>query len=107
MQGYKSKIRLSVSIDVKTDQVIEVEVLEHHETPSYACDVTEKWFLKRFEGKKANQDLEIVKMMAEDQNEVVAITGATITSNAVAKGVNVCMENYREIKEAVLDEIFK
>ena len=45
------------------------------------------------------RSLEVVKGKASKENDIAAITGATITSKAVTKGVNEAVEYYnKELK---------
>lgn len=97
-KGFVDKIDMMVIIDCKEDKVIEIKILNHKESEDYGSLLTEEWFLERFKSKSAAVPLKLVKMSAKDENQVVAITGATITSKAVVDGVNLCMNNYHRIK---------
>ena len=89
---------MMVIIDCKQDKVKKIRILDHNESHDYGAMLTEEWFLERFKGKDVNEHLNLVKLAAKEDNEIVAITGATITSKSVVKGVNQCMNNYRRIK---------
>jgi Na+-translocating ferredoxin:NAD+ oxidoreductase RnfG subunit len=99
--GFKDRIRVLVLIDVSTGVVNRVKVLKHHETEDYGGYVTEDWFVGRFAGKDAATNLQLVKKAIQDDDDVVAITGATYTSQAVVDAVNMCLENYRKIIKEV------
>jgi Na+-translocating ferredoxin:NAD+ oxidoreductase RnfG subunit len=96
--GFVDKIKMMVVIDCKEDEIEQIKILEHNESHDYGDLLTEEWFLERFKGKTATIPLRVVKMSAKEENQIVAITGATITSEAVAKGANLCMNNYQKIK---------
>jgi electron transport complex protein RnfG len=64
------------------------------ETPGLGALVKEDGFKSRFAGKK---DTVIVKNKPEKDNEIEAITGATISSNAVNAGVNEAAEVLKEV----------
>ncbi|MFZ5969095.1 MAG: FMN-binding protein [Bacillota bacterium] len=98
-EGYKGKIQLLVSIDAASDRIVNVVVLNHHETEEYGGYLTENWFLDRFKNKEIIKPLKVVKVIAESPDEIVAITGATKTSTAVVEGINTCFENYKRIKK--------
>jgi len=98
-KGFVDEIDLMVIIDYKEDIIKEIKVLEHKESKDYGGLLTEDWFLERFKDKPIATLLELVKMSAKEENQIVAITGATITSEAVVKGVNLCMNNYHRMKE--------
>jgi len=84
--GYNGYIRMIAGID--TSGVIKgVRVLEQYETPGLGARIneikrgeSESWFLRQFAGKTA--DTITVK------KDIDAITGATISSKAVADGVS-------------------
>ncbi len=101
VEGFKNTIRVLTLIDVKDGLIDNIEVLAHNETEDYGGHVTEEWFLDRFMGKDAGMKLRLVKMAAQSREDIVAITGATYTSQAVVNAVNSCMENYRKIIEEV------
>lgn len=90
-QGYGGPIRLAVAIDGKTEQTIGVEILAHEETPEYVRDFESSWFTDRFAEKSILSTLKLAKLEATDESEVIAITGATVTTQAVIDGVNACM----------------
>lgn len=94
VSGYKSIIELLVIIDVSKNTVEDVQVIAQHETHDYGAAITEDWFLERLVKKDVRVPLRIVKMRQESPNDVVAVTGATVSSAAVVYGVNLCMDNY-------------
>lgn len=98
VKGYVDKIKIMVTIDCKKEIIRRIEILEHKESHDYGGLLTEEWFLERFKEKSVAAPLKLVKMSSKEEHEIVAITGATITSEAVAKGVNLCMNNYQRIK---------
>jgi len=100
-QGFNDTIRILVLTNVQTGLTERVEVLEHNETEDYGGYVTEEWFLGRFVGKDAETSLRLVKMAVKSKEDIVAITGATYTSQAIVDSVNMCLINYRRIIEEV------
>ncbi len=97
VKGYKGSIKLMTNIDINQHELSGVTILSHSETEAYGGYITEKWFLDRFNGKKVDEQLKLVKIIAESTNEVVAVTGATISSEAVVDGVNISLENYKKM----------
>lgn len=80
-KGYSSYIHVFVSVG--SDFLIKkVKILGHKETPGLGDEVEKAYFLDQFVGKAAD-DLIVVKM--ETDNNIQAITGATISSRAVAE----------------------
>ncbi len=64
-----------------------LEFLTINETPGMGLKANEPAFKNQFVGKKADS-FAVVKGNAAADNEIDCITGATITSDAVVKGVN-------------------
>ncbi|WZL72380.1 FMN-binding protein [Clostridiaceae bacterium 35-E11] len=100
-KGFVEEIKLLISINDATNSIKEIEILKHNESHDYGALLTEAWFLNRFKNKQVDKMLEIVKMTATKDDEIVAITGATKTSQAVVDGVNRAMKNYRKIRGIV------
>lgn len=92
--GYNGSIEILVKINFPEKKLSEIRLLNHNETPNYGGYIEEGWFLERFVGKKAEQELVLVKLSQQSAEEVVAITGATITSQGVLTGVNQAFKNF-------------
>jgi Na+-translocating ferredoxin:NAD+ oxidoreductase RnfG subunit len=97
-QGFKGLMQFQVDIDLNTEQISQVRVLSQQETEDYGGYVTEGWFLDRFVGKNVGTKLRLVKLAASSPEEVVAITGATVTSRGALDAVNKCLDNYQRLK---------
>lgn len=91
--GYGGEI--SVMVGIGTDgKVSKVEVIAaDNETPGLGQNIKKSTFLDQFAGK--NSKLTVVKGAAGD-NEIQAITSATISSSAVTRTVNSAIEYYNE-----------
>lgn len=76
VKGYVDEISLLVGLDAK-GTVTGVRLLDHEETPSYMRTIVNSGFLERFAGRKLGAELA----------EVDAVTGATITSNAIREDI--------------------
>ncbi|MGN0465685.1 MAG: RnfABCDGE type electron transport complex subunit G [Lachnospiraceae bacterium] len=95
-EGYGGNIQLSVGI--KNDGTINgYEVLSISETAGLGMKATEAEFKDQFKGKKAEK-LELVKTGAKEEQQVDAISGATITSTAVTKEINACLAYVNSVK---------
>ena len=95
--GYRGPINIITVIDGEQGRVINVKILEHDETPIYADSLTESWFLNRFKGKGIKQYLERTRLESNKPNEIVQITAATVSTQAVINGVNSAIGAYREL----------
>ena len=80
-KGYSSYIHILTSVD-KNFIVKKISILGHGETPGLGDEIEKDYFINQFEG-KTSDNLIVIKGEAPDQIE--AITGATISSRAVAE----------------------
>lgn len=74
-----------------------VVVTADKETPGLGAKVTQPEFQAQYTGKSANSPLVVVKRAASADNEVQAITAATISSTAVTKGANEALTVWKEL----------
>lgn len=95
--GYGGAVEVMTGIDAE-GKVTGIDVLNHAETPGLGARADEYEFKKQFTGRTAG--IEAVKGDASD-NEISAMSGATITSKAVTSAVNNALSAAEEImKEA-------
>ncbi|MCB2293851.1 RnfABCDGE type electron transport complex subunit G [Clostridium algoriphilum] len=83
-KGYGGAISMLVSVTPK-GEVIDFNILESKETPGLGDNASKDPFRNQFKG-KAVKDLEVVKDPTK-VNNIQAMTGATISSKAVTKGI--------------------
>lgn len=93
-QGFGDTIEMIVGID-KSGVVSGVEILSFSETPGLGSKAKDASFLNQFQGKSGH--LEVVKDGAAAENQIDAITAATITSKAVTQGVNDALSIYQDV----------
>lgn len=87
-KGYAGNIEMLAAVTPE-GKTIDFKVLKHAETPGLGDKMVEPKFRKQFNNKVAG-DLEVVKVPTE--KNIQALTGATITSRAVTKGVKEAVE---------------
>ena len=99
--GYKGYIEfmIGISIDGKVEGI---EILNHEETPGLGANIIRPSFKTSFEGKTIANGLSAVKEPSRE-DEVQAITSATITTDAVVDEVNRVIDAYKELDKS-LDE---
>jgi len=88
--GGNIEFMLGVSTDGK---ITGIEILSHGESPGLGANIEKDYFKDSFVGKNAKGELTSSKEPAKD-NEIQALTSATITTNAMLKGVNGILEVY-------------
>jgi len=92
-KGFGGLIEMMVGIS-KDGKISGIKVMNHSETPGLGANATNPKFSEQFKNKPIEQPLEVVKTGASKDNQVDALTGATITSKAVTGGVNEAIEFY-------------
>ena len=83
--GYGGDINMMVGINLPQSTVAGIEILSHSETAGLGAKANEDSFKSQLKGKQPA--LTVVKNDTTNANELKAITGATITSRAVAQGI--------------------
>lgn len=89
--GFADVIQVMVGVDPVDRKVLAIRVLEQKETPGLGVKVREEKFTGQFKGKS----LADAFVAGRSGTDVQAVTGATISSKAVARGV-------KEAAQAVL-----
>ncbi len=94
--GYGGEISMVVGVDNDL-KVTGVDIISHSETPGLGEKCTAERFRNQFIGKSIG--IEVTKNGAKD-NQIDAITSATITSKGVTSGVNCAITAVELIKGA-------
>lgn len=94
--GYGGDIKAAVGISCSEDALTGVSVLSHNETAGLGARCTEDEFKNQFKGKTA-KGIEFVKDGAAGDAQIDAISGATITTNAVTGAVNTAAAFYNDM----------
>lgn len=93
-KGYGGPI--DIMIGIKTDGTLSgIKILSQTETAGLGANCEQPEFYGQYNG-KPSEDLTVVKSDNVKKNEIKAITGATITSRAVTKGVDEAIDFYNK-----------
>lgn len=96
-EGYGGDITFSMG--VREDGTLNgISILTISETAGLGMNATKDEFKNQFQNKQA-EAFEVTKTGAAADNQINAISGATITSNAVTKGVNSGLCAFEYVKE--------
>jgi len=95
-KGYGGEMKLTVGIDAD-GRVTGVIIGDNNETPGLGSKAKEPGFTGQFKGVDATSTLSVVKQNKSSENEIQAISGATITSRAVTEGVQAALDSVRLI----------
>ena len=94
--GYNPNVNIMVGIDA-AQKVKGVSIVSLSETPGLGSKASDKSFLEQFTKKELG--IKVKKNGPLDPTEIQAISGATKTSQAVADGVNIALEEVKTIIE--------
>lgn len=94
--GYSGPISTMVGFDIEKKEITRIKIISQSETPGLGALCVEPWFAEMFQGKDATVPLEVTKTEPAEENQIVAITASTITSEAVTNGVNLAREHFLE-----------
>lgn len=87
-KGYAGGIEMLTGFKLADKSIEGITIINQSETPGLGAKAAESNFQDQFKGKDGSQPVKVIKSGAAVDNQVDAITGATITSNAVVNGVN-------------------
>lgn len=86
-RGYAGEIKILAGVDLD-GRIKGVKILDHRETAGLGANVVSPAFLKQFLEKTVKDPL-------EPKKDIDAVTGATISSRAVCKGVKEALEKVK------------
>lgn len=95
--GYGGPIQMAVGID-SGHKITGVDLISLSETPGLGANATKDSFKSQYTGKTTG--IGVVKSGASE-NEINAMSGATITSKAVTEGVNAALDFEKTVASAV------
>jgi NAD-dependent dihydropyrimidine dehydrogenase PreA subunit len=87
IRGYSGMIKMALGVS-RGQKIRKAVVLTHSETPSYTASINE--YVQQFRNKPIDQAFEIGK-------GIDAMTGATISSQAIVRSINQTLRRFRDI----------
>lgn len=103
-QGYADRIELILGLSPSADTITGLFILEQKETPGLGNKISDPRWRNQFIGKKTEDAIVAIKGKAANENEIDAITGATISSGSVCRIVNQIVEDVKTPLKAKLNE---
>lgn len=94
--GYAGAVEVMTGIDM-SGVVSGVRIGNHQETPGLGANAGLPYFYTQYENKSVDKELKVVKTEPTQENEIQAISGATITSSAVTTGVNYAIDTFKTV----------
>ena len=105
--GWGGKIKLIIAVDGKCEKFYGFNVLSSTESPGIGSKISERFFASQFESAATNK-FDLVKTGNPEMidSRIVAISGATVSSEAVVKIFNVYIDQIKEKlrQEALISE---
>jgi electron transport complex protein RnfG len=86
--GFADKIQILVGVDSECSSILGMKVIDQKETPGLGNLIVADAFTSQFTGKSTSERLEVIKTEPSKEKEILAVTGATISSVTVADAVN-------------------
>ena len=95
--GFADKIELVIAVDQKCEKFLGFKTLSCNETPGFGNKIKDKFFNSQFNNAPAGK-LQLVKTgnPQEIDNEIVAISGATVSSTAVVNMFNTYIDKIKQ-----------
>jgi len=99
--GFADKIELVVAVDKNFQKMAGFDVLSSNETPGFGDQIKYDYYLNQFKGAPA-EELRLVSIGEPKKidSEIVAISGATVSSDAVVEIINNYVTQVKEQMQA-------
>ena len=92
-----SQSTITFSVGIASDGTVNgYSITDIAETPGLGMRAEDEEFYSQFEGKNVDS-FTVVKSAPTADNEIESISGATITSKAMANGVNACLVYFQNV----------
>lgn len=92
-KGYGGLIEIVAGIS-KEGKLMAIKIIKQTETPGLGAKAGKEEFLSQFREKTVRR-LTVTKNDVTNDSEIQAISGATITSNAVTEAINAALRHFR------------
>jgi len=100
--GFGGPVGLMVGIDLATDQIIEVRVTTHSETPGIGARAKDNLdFVSQFSGLGLDTNFAV----KSDNGDIDAMSGATVTSKGVCVAAAQAKKFYQKLKPEIVKQI--
>lgn len=90
-KGYGGIMKITVGVNVK-GEITGVKIGDNSETPGLGSKASDKRFLSQFINIIPSEPLKVVKAKKVKDEEIAAVSGATISSKAVTKAVQAAVD---------------
>lgn len=94
--GFADAIGVLIGTSADLETIYGISILYQKETPGLGDNITKPAFTEEYADKPAMRQLEVVKLNPSAHNQILAVTGATVSSVAVTGIVNNALARTRE-----------
>jgi Na+-translocating ferredoxin:NAD+ oxidoreductase RnfG subunit/DMSO/TMAO reductase YedYZ molybdopterin-dependent catalytic subunit len=98
--GYNGPVDVLTAVG-NNDEIVGIKIIQHEETLDYAEHLESDWFLERFKNIVLDRFLNLVILDQENPEDIIQITGATISSKAVVTAVNASIGAYNYVNNGI------
>lgn len=98
-QGLRDKIGIMVGVDLDTDKVVGIEITENSEDAGKGARASTD---EKFKGGFKNRSIIEPFKVRQDNGQIDALTGATISSKGICAGLTAGGELYRKLKPEIV-----
>ena len=95
---YGGDISMLMAVNIENKTIVGFKVLKHSETPGLGSRITTDEYAKSVVGNKVTEHL-VKNLHPDADNDIQAITGTTISVNAVLNGLNAAIDALQELEK--------
>ncbi|MDX9859131.1 MAG: FMN-binding protein [candidate division Zixibacteria bacterium] len=98
--GYSGDVLIMIGLDLTTNKMLNIEIIQHSETPGVGSRIEKATFRKQWSGLSADTPVRMGQ-----GGQIDAISGATYSSRAVVAGTNVIADLIQNHRDDILEAI--
>ncbi len=99
--GYGGDIALMLGVDLKSNQLLGLEIIKHQETPGIGAQIEKTAFRNQWSKKSANDPVSLIA----DGGTIDGISGATYSTKAVMDGTQKALSTFKNSKDRISELI--
>lgn len=97
--GFGGAMTNALGIKIEGDEILGYSNITHQETKGFGTQITEEPYVSSYKGKSVSEEL-VLSKEPKAPNEIMQISGATVSSKAVFEGDKIVAEVYKDILKA-------
>jgi electron transport complex protein RnfG len=98
--GYGGDVLIMIGIDLTTNKMVNIEIIQHSETPGVGSRIEKATFRKQWRDLPTETPVQVGQ-----GGQIDAISGATYSSRAVVAGTNVIIDLIKNHRDEVIQTI--